>query len=405
MDIKEKRILLVEDEYLPAMLEKKNLETLGYYVEHISSGKDAIQKILNKDKSFDVILMDIDLGSGMDGTQAAEEILKVKDIPIVFLSSHTEIEIVQKTEKITSYGYVVKNSGIVVLDASIKMALKLYHQKCEYRKSEKRIRELFERSRDGLVTVDRSGSFLNANQAYCDMLGYSLKELKEMENFYIITPEKWREWEHKEIVENRLLKDGFSRLYEKEYIRKDGTVFPIELQAYSVFDTEGNIQYIWGVVRDITERKKAEKELRNSEERFRSIIAVSNTGGWEYHRDRDYLWCSPEYFAMLGHDSAEFAMDGSSNLAETWINLIHPDDREKAFGHFAEYLANGSKGMYENYFRMKHRDDRWIWIWSRGQTLRDSAGKLTEITVGTHIDITQHKFYEDKLKLSERTYR
>ena len=61
--------------------------------------------------------MDVDLGAGMDGSQTAREILKRYDIPIVFLSSHIEKDIVEKTEKITSYRYVVKNTGLKVLDA------------------------------------------------------------------------------------------------------------------------------------------------------------------------------------------------------------------------------------------------------------------------------------------------
>ena len=66
------------------------------------------------------------MGEGLDGTQVAEEILKENDIPIVFLSSHTESEIVKKTEKITSYGYVVKDSGVAVLEASIEMIVQTY---------------------------------------------------------------------------------------------------------------------------------------------------------------------------------------------------------------------------------------------------------------------------------------
>lgn len=166
-----KTILLVEDEALIALSSKKNLEKYGYNVITIDSGEKAIQlikketdelvklpeskqtfrkKVVNdiipintshtvaeeiKDKGeIDLILMDIDLGEGMDGTQAAEIILREKDIPIIFLSSHTESEIVEKTEKITSYGYLVKNSSITVLDASIKMAFKLFNANIKLKK-------------------------------------------------------------------------------------------------------------------------------------------------------------------------------------------------------------------------------------------------------------------------------
>lgn len=124
-----KKILLVEDEAVVALIEKRQLENNGYEVTHINCGNQAIDYALNHRDEVDLILMDIDLGPGIDGTQAAEEILSHYDIPILFLSSHTEKEVVSKTEKITSYGYVVKNSSITVLDASIKMAFKLHQAK------------------------------------------------------------------------------------------------------------------------------------------------------------------------------------------------------------------------------------------------------------------------------------
>ncbi|MGE5499858.1 MAG: response regulator, partial [Syntrophothermus sp.] len=120
-----KTILLVEDEEILAVSGEMFLRKYGYNVITAECGEAAIE-IFRKNPMIDLILMDIDLGDGMDGTEAAKTILKERHIPIVFLSSHTEQEIVEKTEKITSYGYVVKNSGITVLDESIKMAFKLF---------------------------------------------------------------------------------------------------------------------------------------------------------------------------------------------------------------------------------------------------------------------------------------
>jgi DNA-binding NtrC family response regulator len=129
-DIIKKTLLLVENEVLIALSKKIELEKYGYNVLTVNTGEKAAA--LTKDNiDIDLILMDIDLGKGIDGTQTAEIILKEKDIPVVFLSGHTELETVEKTEKITSYGYVVKNSSITVLDASIKMAFKLFDEKME----------------------------------------------------------------------------------------------------------------------------------------------------------------------------------------------------------------------------------------------------------------------------------
>lgn len=132
------------------------------------------------------------------------------------------------------------------------------------RESEERHRNLFTRSRDGIVVVDANGKFLEANAAYCDMLGYSPAELKECSERDDITPRKWHSWEREEIWRRRLMRYGYTGVYEKEYIRKDGSVFPVELQSFSVRGTSGTIKYVWGVVRDITSRKRAEQELRES---------------------------------------------------------------------------------------------------------------------------------------------
>jgi len=121
-----KTILLVEDEILIAMAETKQLEKEGYRIIHSLSGEKAIDLVCVKGTHVDLILMDINLGEGLDGTETAQEILKYREIPILFLSSHIEKDIVEKTESITNYGYVVKNSSITVLDASIKMAFKLF---------------------------------------------------------------------------------------------------------------------------------------------------------------------------------------------------------------------------------------------------------------------------------------
>ena len=180
----------------------------------------------------------------------------------------------------------------------------------------------------------------------------------------------------------------------------DGSV--LERYTAPVLDAQG--QYygrIWSF-RDISEQRRTEQALRHSEARYRSIIAVSNTGAWEYHRQTDFLWCSAEYFGMLGRNATDFDLSGASNLSTVWLGLIHPDDRAAAADNFATYLRTGSVGTYEAYFRMQHRSGEWVWIWSRGQTLRDALGNTTNLTVGTHIDITERKRAAIELETAHR---
>jgi len=151
-----KTILLVEDEAIIAAAEAQMLRQWGYDVVTAFDGNSALETAVSS--NIDMVLMDIDLGKGvMDGTEAASRILERKDLPIVFLSSHTEPEIVEKTEKITSYGYVVKFSGNTVIEASLKMAFKLHAANQEV----KRRREEIEHSVEEIKLREKKLEHIN----------------------------------------------------------------------------------------------------------------------------------------------------------------------------------------------------------------------------------------------------
>ncbi|KKK91682.1 hypothetical protein LCGC14_2710480, partial [marine sediment metagenome] len=118
----------------------------------------------------------------------------------------------------------------------------------------------FESSKDGIIFSNMDGKIMDCNQAYLDMLGYTLVEIQEF-SYQGLTPEKWHEMEA-DIVNNKLLSRGYSGEYEKEYIRKDGIIVPISINVWLIKDDQGNNKGMWAIVRNITERKKAEDELK-----------------------------------------------------------------------------------------------------------------------------------------------
>ncbi len=123
-----KTLLLVEDERIVALGEKKTLERHGYQVVLVFTGEEAVETV-DRTPEVDLVLMDIDLGSDIDGTDAARRILEKHDLPIVFLSGRTDTDTVEKTEGITSYGFIDKSSGPAVLSAAVKMAFRLFEAK------------------------------------------------------------------------------------------------------------------------------------------------------------------------------------------------------------------------------------------------------------------------------------
>jgi len=130
-------------------------------------------------------------------------------------------------------------------------------------KSEEKYRNLYESITDAFVNTDLNGKILEFNEHYLEMLGYAREEIRKLKS-KDLTPEKWHKVES-EIKEEQILKRGYSDVYEKEYIKKDGTLFPVEIRSFLLNDEEGKPQSIWSIVRNISGRKKTEKELRKVE--------------------------------------------------------------------------------------------------------------------------------------------
>jgi PAS domain S-box-containing protein len=126
------------------------------------------------------------------------------------------------------------------------------------RASESKYRRLHQSMMDGYVYVDMNGKIEDFNDSYRLMLGYSAEELREL-NFRDITPEQWREWQDS-VIKGQVLIRGYSDVYEKEYRKKDGTIFPVEIRTSLVKDDSGSNIGMWAIVRDITERTLAQKE-------------------------------------------------------------------------------------------------------------------------------------------------
>lgn len=142
--------------------------------------------------------------------------------------------------------------------------------------SEAKYRQLHESMRDAFVSVDMEGRIVDFNRSYQEILGYTPEELKQL-SYVDLTPQKWHAIEAR-IVRDEILPFGHSEVYEKEYIRKDGTVFSVELRTALLKDETGVNTGMWAIVRDITERKRTADALRNAEARYRQLFERSPNG-------------------------------------------------------------------------------------------------------------------------------
>lgn len=174
------KVLLIEDNPL---IMKSNSMLLKKHKIVVYEAFDAEQamSIFMDNQDIDLILSDIDLGTEIDGTDLARILQSKRDVPLIFLSAHTDIETVSKTEGITSYGYIEKNTGEQILIASIKMAFKLHDTIQRRKQSESLYRSMFSLYPKTLYIYDLlTLDFLAVNKAALDTYGYSKEELLQM---------------------------------------------------------------------------------------------------------------------------------------------------------------------------------------------------------------------------------
>ena len=126
------------------------------------------------------------------------------------------------------------------------------------RDSEARYRELYDTSRDGLVFTDLEGRYIGCNRAYLDLLGYETVEDLRGRSYKELTPPEYHEMEARTVQEQTLVR-GYCDAYEKEYIRRSGERISVNLRAWLRRDARGEPSGMWAIVRDISERKRAEE--------------------------------------------------------------------------------------------------------------------------------------------------
>jgi len=353
MNKEEKTILLVDDEAIICQDQAETLKREGYHVITTISGESAIEQFKNGNQ-IDLILMDIDLGKGMDGTQTAEIILHDHDIPLIFLSNHTEMEIVKKTDSITSYGYVIKSAGESVLIAAIKMAFRLFRAYKENKQktillenSELRYRRLFESAQDGIFILNAGdGRIIDVNPYLMDLIGYTYDELIG-KNLWDVSP-------FHDIVENKnkfkeLQKQGYVHYENLPLLHKNGLIKHVEFVSNVYMANMSKV--IQCNIRDIEKRKIIEdaKEAVLSEK----ITILQEL----QHRIRNSLSIIVSLINMesarlldpLMKESLLNIRNRINSISKLYDLLSSSQDKENIT--FDRYIEKIITSLFESYFR------------------------------------------------------
>jgi PAS domain S-box-containing protein len=185
--------------------------------------------------------------------------------------------------------------------------------------------------------------------------------------------------------------------YDVQIRAAENLFIDVDFSLQPLRDETGEIVFLIpsGVV--ITERKRAETALRESEARTRILIKSSDIGLWDWNLVTNEVFFSAEWKGQLGYSDAELP-----SRFEEWESRLHPDDREPTLAAVQDYRA-GRRGDYELDFRLRHKDGSWRWIFARATLTRDAAGRPVRM-MGGHIDITERKRNEEALRESEERF-
>lgn len=271
-----KKILIVEDELITAEGIKVCLGEAGYEVTGMyAAAEEAIDSI--ERARPDLVMMDIKLRGKMDGVEAAEIILERFDLPVIYLTSFADDEVIRRAASTESYGYIIKPFQEAELISNIEMAVYKHGASQRLRESERKFRMLIENA-SACVFIIRSDRFLYANPSAQRISGYSLEELGRINSMDIVHPD-FRDI-IKEKLESIIRGRGDGKHFGMKLVAKDGREYWMDLQAAMINYDGISAQLIEAV--DVSAIKHSEEMLHRTNMRLRraldgSISAIAFT--------------------------------------------------------------------------------------------------------------------------------
>ncbi len=241
-------------------------------------------------------------------------------------------------------------------------------------------RLLADKVNDCVEIVDaESGRLLDANARWCEEHGYTREEMLKLSVLdvnSVLDETKYRS-------NAALIKQQGSALFESEHRRKDGSVFPVEL---SVSHVRKDRDYLVVVLRNVSERKRAEDVLKNSEERLRLAMEVARMASWDWNLTTNHVTTDLKLRSLFA-GTLEPAMGSEPE----YFQFIHPEDAPSV--KTAIQSAIRGDGHYRAVFRVIWEDGSIHWLEGLGSVFKDDAGKAVRM-VGVTADITEQRYNE-----------
>ncbi|MBS4027423.1 MAG: PAS domain S-box protein [Ignavibacteriales bacterium] len=262
---------------------------------------------------------------------------------------------------------------------------KRQHAEEQETETNKRLTNILENMSDAFVALDTNWCYTYMNKRAGEIFGRNPHEM--------LGKHIWTEFP-----------EGVGQPFYHNYYKAVETQQPITIEEYyppydmwfenHIYPSRDGLSIFF---QDVTEKKKREIALKESQQKLQLALDASNTGLWDWNIKTNEVYFSPEWKRQLGYTDAEVP-----NEFATWEKNLHPDDKQAAMEKTMEFVHHHS-GDFENEFRLQHKDGSYRWIHTNAKLFLDSEGK-PERMLGSHLDITIRKHAEESLKESEEKF-
>jgi PAS domain S-box-containing protein len=277
--------------------------------------------------------------------------------------------------------------NVRLFEAEKQRTVALAHANRDLTEREAKIRRLVEANIIGIFITGLKGQVLEANDAFLRLVGHDRDDLVSGRiRWTDLTPPEWREHDKRALAE--LSSNTIAQPYEKEFFRKDGSRVPV-LIGGALFEEGGNKGVAF--VLDLTERKRAEEALRESEYKLRQIIETVPSLLWSTDPNGEPTHINQRMLDYSGMRFEDFKQGG-------WHAFLHPDDLPETVRAFSHAIQTGTSYRWVN--RLRRADGEFRWHDTRAEPLRDRQGRIIQ-WYGLSVDIDKGKKAEDRLRRSE----